>query len=83
MCLAIPGRITSIQEVDGLQMGRVDFGGVVKEVCLAYLPESVVGDYVVVHAGFAISPLDERAALESLRNFRELGLFDDEREGKP
>jgi len=60
MCLGIPGKILEIQAGEpGLRMGRVDFGGVVKEVCLAYVPEASVGDYVVVHVGFAISRLNE------------------------
>jgi hydrogenase expression/formation protein HypC len=72
MCLAVPGRVTAVYEANGLRMGRVDFGGVSKEVCLAYLPDLAVGDYAVVHVGFAISKLDEAAALETLRYFREL-----------
>ena len=72
MCLAVPGRVTAVYKADGLGMGKVDFGGVLKEVCLAYLPDLAVGDYVVVHVGFAISKVDEAAALETLRNFREL-----------
>jgi hydrogenase expression/formation protein HypC len=72
MCLAVPGRVTAVYEADGLRMGKVDFGGVLKEVCLAYLPDLAVGDYAVVHVGFAISKVDEAAALETLRNFREL-----------
>ncbi len=59
MCLAVPGRIESIHEEQGTRMGRVNFGGVVKEVCLAYLPEAEVGDYTIVHVGFAISCIDE------------------------
>ncbi len=72
MCLAIPGRVTAISDADGLRMGKVDFGGVLKDVCLAYLPDLAVGEYAIVHAGFAISKLDETAALETLRNFAEL-----------
>jgi hydrogenase expression/formation protein HypC len=72
VCLAIPGRVTAVYDVDGLRMGKVDFGGVTKDVCLAYLPELAVGEYAVVHAGFAISKLNEAAALETLRNFAEL-----------
>ncbi len=78
MCLAIPGRVTAIYDADGLRMGKVDFGGVVKNVCLAYLPELIVGEYAIVHAGFAISKLDEDAALETLRTFAELELPDEE-----
>jgi hydrogenase expression/formation protein HypC len=78
VCLAIPGRVTAIYDADGLRMGKVDFGGVVKNVCLAYLPELIVGEYAIVHAGFAISKLDEDAALETLRTFAELELPDEE-----
>lgn len=62
MCLAVPGRIESVYEQDGLRMGRVDFGGVVKEVCLACVPESGIGGHVLVHAGFAITAVDPQAA---------------------
>ena len=78
MCLAVPGQVKEIYGDRGTQMGRVNFGGIVKEVCLAYLPELVVGDYVIVHVGFAISKVDEEAALESIRTFAELGLFEEE-----
>jgi hydrogenase expression/formation protein HypC len=76
MCLAIPGKITSVCEGDVLtRMGKVDFGGVVKEASLAYVPEARVGDYVIVHAGFAISQLDQEEAarvFEYLRQMDEL-----------
>jgi hydrogenase expression/formation protein HypC len=78
MCLAVPGRIDSIYEDQGIRMGKVNFGGVVKEVCLAYLPESVVGDYTIVHVGFAISRIDEASAQETLRMFASLGLLEEE-----
>jgi hydrogenase expression/formation protein HypC len=70
MCLGVPGRVTEVREVHGTTMADVDFGGVTKEVCLAYAPEAVVGDYVIVHAGFAITLLDEESALETLRTWR-------------
>ena len=66
MCLGIPGRVTAITDDAGLLTGVVDFGGVRREVCLAYVPETAVGDYVVVHVGFAISRLDEAEALRTL-----------------
>jgi hydrogenase expression/formation protein HypC len=78
MCLAVPGRIDSIYEDQGIRMGKVNFGGVLKEVCLAYLPESVVGDYTIVHVGFAISRIDEASAQETLRMFASLGLLEEE-----
>jgi len=64
MCLGIPGKVLEIREQDSLPMGRVEFGGIVKEVCLAYVPETQVGDYVLVHVGFAISKIDEAEARE-------------------
>lgn len=76
MCLAIPGCVVEVYEADGLRMGKVDFGGVVKTVCLAYLPDVAVGEYAVVHAGFAISKLDEAAARQTLRDFAALELLD-------
>ena len=78
MCLAVPGQVKSIFEENGTRMGKVNFGGVVKEVCLAYLPEIEVGDYTIVHVGFAISQIDEASAQETLRTFEELGLLEDE-----
>lgn len=87
MCLAVPGFVESIREEHGMRMGRVNFGGVVKDVCLAYLPEIAVGDYAIVHVGFAISKLDEASALATLKTFEELGLLDEGlaelREGEP
>jgi hydrogenase expression/formation protein HypC len=59
-------------------MGKVNFGGIVKEVCLEYVPEAVVGDYAIVHVGFAITRLDEQSALETLQTFRDLGVLDEE-----
>lgn len=78
MCLGIPGRVTAIDESGGLRMGTVDFDGIVKEVCLAYLPEIAVGDYTIVHVGFAIAKLDEASARETLALFHELGVLDEE-----
>lgn len=68
MCLGVPGKILSIEtRDDGMTMGRVSFAGVVKEVCLDFTPEAAVGDYVVVHVGFAISRVDEAEAQEVFR----------------
>lgn len=77
MCLAIPGKVIEIGGAGLMRMGRVDFGGIVREVCLAYLPEVQVGDYVIVHTGFAISRLDEAEAQETLRLLAEIGLTED------
>ncbi|MBZ5524464.1 MAG: HypC/HybG/HupF family hydrogenase formation chaperone [Acidobacteriia bacterium] len=78
MCLAIPGKVEQIWEEAGARMGKVNFGGIVKEVCLAYLPEIAVGDYTIVHVGFALSKIDEESARASLQAFRDLGLLDEE-----
>jgi hydrogenase expression/formation protein HypC len=78
MCLAVPGRVESIRDENGVQVGRVNFGGVVKDVCLAYLPDVAVGDYTIVHVGFALSRIDESSARETLRTFTELGLLAEE-----
>ena len=78
MCLGIPGRIVEIAEIDTeglIRMGRVDFGGIAREVCLAYVPEARIGDYVIVHAGFAISQLDEAEAQETLALMMEIGIL--------
>jgi hydrogenase expression/formation protein HypC len=78
MCLAVPGKVLSTREDRGTLMAVVEFDGIEKEICLAYLPEVVAGDYVIVHVGFAISRVDEAAALETLAMFRDLGLLDEE-----
>ena len=64
MCLAVPGKLTEITTRDDPPMGKVSFGGILKEVCLAYTPEAQVGDYVLVHVGFAISRIEEQEAQE-------------------
>jgi hydrogenase expression/formation protein HypC len=64
-------------------MGKVNFGGVIKEVCLAYLPEIELGDYTIVHVGFAISKIDEESALETLRMFEEMGMLEEELGDEP
>lgn len=78
MCLGIPGQIVEIYERDGARMGRADFNGIVKEICLAYLPELQVGDFTIVHVGFAITRLDEASARETLAMFHELGILEEE-----
>ncbi len=81
MCLAVPGQIISITEPppgpgnDYLRMGKVSFGGVVREVSLAYVPESTVGNYVIVHVGFALSILDEAEAQQTLQDLTHLGVL--------
>jgi hydrogenase expression/formation protein HypC len=75
MCLGVPGKILQIDENSalGMPMGKVSFGGIAKEVCLAYVPEAQVGDYVIVHAGFAISSIDEAEAMEVFDLLRQMG----------
>ena len=65
MCLGIPGKIIEIYQKDSLQMAKIDFGGIIREVCLAYVPEAKVGNYALIHVGFAISLMDEEEAQES------------------
>jgi len=72
MCLAVPGRVIEVTQ-ETLPMGKVDFGGVTRRVCLAYVPEARVGDYVLVHVGFALSRVDEEAARETLAILEQLG----------
>ena len=78
MCLAIPGKVEQITADGHVRMGRVNFGGVVKNVCLDYVPEVVVGDYTIVHVGFALTKIDEQSALETLDLFRKMGALDEE-----
>jgi len=73
MCLAVPGKVLSIQGEDIARVGRVNFGGIVKEVNLAYVPQAGIGDYVVVHVGFAISVMDEREATQVFEYLKQIG----------
>ena len=75
MCLGIPGKLVETHQQDDLPMGKVEFGGILKEVCLAYTPEAQVGDYVLVHVGFAISRIDEAEAQETMSLLEEIGNF--------
>jgi hydrogenase expression/formation protein HypC len=78
MCLGIPGKVMEVRMEAGLPMGRVDFGGVRKEACLAYVPEVQPGDYVIVHVGFAISQVDEEEALRTLELLEQMDLVEQE-----
>ena len=73
MCLAVPGRVVEITGEGELRMGKVDFSGVQRQACLAYVPEVVLGDYVLVHVGFAISTVDEAEAAQVLEYLRTMG----------
>ncbi|RMF38444.1 MAG: HypC/HybG/HupF family hydrogenase formation chaperone [Chloroflexi bacterium] len=78
MCLGVPGKIVEVWDTALMRMGKVDFGGVTREVSLAYVPEAQVGDYVIVHVGFAISVLNEEEAQETLALLAEMGQLEEE-----
>ncbi len=81
MCLAVPGKVTRIDESpSGLTMGKVEFGGISKDICLAYVPEVKVGDYVVVHVGFAISIVDKIEAEQVFEFLNQIGRPDQDEE---
>jgi hydrogenase expression/formation protein HypC len=73
VCLGIPGQVVSLEDANGLRMGRVRFGGIVRQACLEYVPEVALGDYVIVHAGFAISRVDEDEAARTYQLLEEMG----------
>lgn len=75
MCLAIPGKIVSSDMSNGIRVGRVQFGGIVRETCLDFVPEASVGDYVIVHVGFAISRVDREEAERSYELLESMGLL--------
>lgn len=75
MCLAVPGRVESLRTSEGTRFGRVDFGGVARDVCLEFVPDAAPGDWVLVHVGFALSRLDEASALDTRRLLEEAGLL--------
>lgn len=78
MCLGVPGKIVQKYEKGGLQMAKVDFGGVFREACLTYVPEAQVGEYCIIHVGFAISILSESEAMETLDLLKQIGDLEEE-----
>jgi hydrogenase expression/formation protein HypC len=72
MCLAIPGKIVAFHERNGMRMGKIDYGGIARDACLAYVPEAVLGDYVMVHVGFAISKVDQEEAARTYKYLSEM-----------
>ncbi len=78
MCLGIPGKILEIYDMNSLRMCKIDFGGVIREACLEALPDAKVGDYTIVHAGFALNLLSEEEAQETLSLLNEIAALDDE-----
>ena len=77
MCLAIPGKITNIHEDNGMRMASTDFGGVIKRVCIEYTPDAQLGDYILVHVGFALHKIDEEEAARTFALLEELGQLDE------
>ena len=75
MCLGIPGKVIELYETNGMKMGKVDFGGALREACLEYLPDIQVGDYTIVHVGFGISMVDEQDAMETMEMLREMEML--------
>lgn len=80
MCLAVPGKIIAIEEIESLRMAKVSFGGVMKQICLEWVPEAKIGDYVIVHVGFALNIVDEKEAEETLKMISEIEALMNEEE---
>jgi hydrogenase expression/formation protein HypC len=78
MCLAVPGKIIELYDRGGLKMAKVDFGGIFREACLDYVPEAKIGDYCVIHVGFALSLLNEEEAMETLDLLKEISNIEEE-----
>jgi hydrogenase expression/formation protein HypC len=78
MCLGVPGKVIEVHDAGGLKMGTVDFGGVKREACLEYVPQVEVGQYVIIHVGFAISVLNEDEAMETMALLEEITNIEDE-----
>jgi hydrogenase expression/formation protein HypC len=78
MCLGIPAKVIELYETNGLKMAKVDFGGVVKEACMEYLPEVKLGDYTIVHVGFGLSILDEQEAMETMELLKQIDALGEE-----
>jgi len=78
MCLGIPAKVIELYETNGMKMAKVDFGGVVKEACMEYLPEVKLGDYTIVHVGFGLSILDEQEAMETMELLKQIDALGEE-----
>jgi hydrogenase expression/formation protein HypC len=81
MCLGIPGKVIELYESNGMKMAKVDFGGVVKEACMEYLPEIKLGDYTIIHVGFGISILNEGEAAETMEMLKQISALGEETPG--
>ncbi|MDQ2842471.1 MAG: HypC/HybG/HupF family hydrogenase formation chaperone [Acidobacteriota bacterium] len=82
MCLAIPGKISGLHDNAGVPMARVEFGGIMRDACMSYLPEARIGDYVLVHVGFAISRLDEEEAARTYQYLAEMDQLSELNDGE-
>jgi hydrogenase expression/formation protein HypC len=78
MCLGIPAKVIELYETNGMKMAKVDFGGVIKEACMEYLPEVKLGDYTIVHVGFGLSILDEQEAVETMDLLKQIDALGEE-----
>ncbi|HUA61623.1 MAG TPA: HypC/HybG/HupF family hydrogenase formation chaperone [Verrucomicrobiae bacterium] len=78
MCLAVPGQLIDFEDIGGIRLGRVRFGGITRQACLDFVPEAQMGDYVLVHVGFAISRVDGEEAARTFRILQEMGLLEEE-----
>lgn len=81
MCLGIPGKVTELYESNGMKMAKIDFGGVIKEACMEYLPEISLGDYTIIHVGFGISILNEGEAAETMEMLKQISALEEETPG--
>jgi hydrogenase expression/formation protein HypC len=77
MCLGVPGKIIELYQKEGLLMGRIDFGGVIREACLAYVPDAKIGDYTLIHVGFALNLISEDEAMETIALINQISELDD------
>ena len=78
MCLAVPAKVIELYEANGMKMAKVDFGGVVKEACMEYLPEVKLGDYTIIHVGFGLSIMDEKEAFETMELLKQVDSLSEE-----
>lgn len=83
MCLAIPGKISALHENTGVPMAKVEFGGITREACMSYLPDAQIGDYVLVHVGFAISRVDEEEAARTYQYLSEMDQLNELQSDEP
>lgn len=78
MCLGIPAKVIDLFETNGMKMAKVDFGGIIKEACMEYLPDVKIGDYTIIHVGFGLSILDEKEAFETMELLKQIDTFEEQ-----